>query len=220
MDLARIERAVAAGLPVPPVLRGLIRPRLRQVTASIEDPSSLRTRLAAMPAEARRAAIEEIVRREVTVVLGFGSSDTIGADQPLRDMGFDSLMAVELRNRLSALAGTTLPAMLALNHPSIAALSKKLAEDYFAAEPGEARARKALRATDVDQALYHLREAGLVESLKNAGLLEPVVEVLGELSLEGGNGGGEAISRDRALHISRNMDEGSVDAKLDSILDA
>jgi hypothetical protein len=46
-----------------------------------------------------------------------------------------------------------------------------------------------------------------------------VVEVLGELSLEGNHRAAEALSRGRALEISRSMDAASVDAKLDAILD-
>lgn len=77
--------------------------------------------LAAMPADSRRATLAHLVNQVLIDILGVAES----ALQPqtlLVDLGLDSLMAVQLRNRLGAAIDRTLPVSLAFNHPTIGEL--------------------------------------------------------------------------------------------------
>ncbi|XVS68214.1 type I polyketide synthase [Actinosynnema sp. CA-299493] len=118
LDLAAV-RSAAGG--VPPLLRGLVAPsraRLRSVsdTAPAEG-------LAALPAAERERRVLELVRAQVAAVLGHVSADAVEAGRAFKEMGFDSLTAVELRNRLTAATGARLPATAVFDHPTPRALA-------------------------------------------------------------------------------------------------
>jgi len=81
------------------------------------------------PARARIVLLDR-VGREAARVLGLDPNDRIDPTQPLNALGMDSLMAVELRNALSTLAGRPLSATLLFNYPSLGELV-----DYFATDP-------------------------------------------------------------------------------------
>ncbi len=76
-------------------------------------------------AEQERMALQ-LVRTQVAAVLGHDGTGGIGAGQPFRDLGFDSLTAVELRNRLKEATGLGLPATLVFDHPTPTLLGKRL----------------------------------------------------------------------------------------------
>ncbi|GHF69464.1 hypothetical protein GCM10010218_58640 [Streptomyces mashuensis] len=79
-------------------------------------------RLAGRPAAEQREMVAELVRGEVAVVLGFTDTDEIGLDRTFQQLGFTSLSAVELRDRLLESSGVQLAATLVYDHPTTAAL--------------------------------------------------------------------------------------------------
>ena len=91
----------------------------------------LRARLSAASPQESRQIIERAVRDAVARVLGIKKPDSIDRDKALLQMGMDSLMAVELKTRLEAVAGEALRPTLIFQHPSIAALVDYLANNIF-----------------------------------------------------------------------------------------
>ncbi|MEU6416551.1 beta-ketoacyl synthase N-terminal-like domain-containing protein [Streptomyces spiralis] len=117
----RVDRAGLRERPdrAPALLRSLVRAAERQRDArSGGDARELRARLAGLSADERRRTLLELVRTHVAGVLGHASVSVVEADLAFRDMGFDSLAAVELRRRLTAATGCDLPATLIFDHPT------------------------------------------------------------------------------------------------------
>jgi polyene macrolide polyketide synthase len=117
-------RAQARAGTISPLLRGVVRVPAQRSTRR-EDRSFLR-RIAQTPASARARVATELVRAEVADVLGHPSVEAIDADSALSELGFDSLAAVELRNRLAAMSGTPLAATLIFDYPTSSALAAYL----------------------------------------------------------------------------------------------
>ena len=88
--------------------------------------TDLRARLLASPVTERRELLESAVRTEICAVLRI-APERIGSDTPLASLGFDSLLAVELRNRLENVMGTTLAVTLVWGFPTLGALVPQLA---------------------------------------------------------------------------------------------
>ncbi|MEV6940263.1 phosphopantetheine-binding protein, partial [Streptomyces sp. NPDC051132] len=130
------EQAATGG--VPAFLRGLVRTPVRRAAAG-EGPGpdtagALLQRLTGLPPAQRERALTEVVRTHAALVLGFSDPMAVGTELPLLDLGFDSLTAVELRNRLRAATGLPLPATLLFDHPTAAAVARHLAEQIAPAD--------------------------------------------------------------------------------------
>ncbi|WP_345006251.1 SDR family NAD(P)-dependent oxidoreductase, partial [Streptosporangium album] len=117
----------AQGESLPPVMRALVGPVARRAAAAgAARGPSLGTQLAALPEAERGEAVVKLVRAEIAAVLGHDSADAIDPSQAFAKMGFDSLTAVELRNRLNAVTGLRLPSTLVFDYPAPAALARFL----------------------------------------------------------------------------------------------
>ncbi len=92
---------------------------------------ALLARLAKEPDDRRLAVLIDHLRHQVASVVGLASPDAIEVTQRLLDIGFDSLMAVELKNRVEASLGATLGPTLLFDHPTLAQLARHLLEDVL-----------------------------------------------------------------------------------------
>ena len=126
--LAPIDaRSVAktSGGAVPTLLRSLVKaPR----TPSLGKRGGLAQGLGVLSAERRAEVILQEVRAEVARVLSFEGQDSVPVDRPLKELGLDSLIAVQLRNAIGKRVGLTLPATLAFDYPTPLAIAKYLVE--------------------------------------------------------------------------------------------
>ncbi|QLH21859.1 type I polyketide synthase [Streptomyces sp. Rer75] len=169
LDLAPLrEQAVEGALPA--VFRGLVRAPARRRTASGAPADaggpSLARRLAGLDAAERENVLLDVVRTQAAAVLGFADADAVGATRGFLELGFDSLTAVELRNRINAVTGLRLPPTLLFDHPTPAQVTGQLLEALApevaaegGAEPGTARENAAGgEPSDVFGAM--MREAG------------------------------------------------------------
>ncbi|MEU1669268.1 SDR family NAD(P)-dependent oxidoreductase [Streptomyces sparsogenes] len=133
--------ATRLGPDSPAMLRALARPARRRAMEHHATGPALAGRLAGLDATARRDLLLQTVRRMVTVVLGHSSDAEIRAEAAFKELGFDSLTAVELRNRLAGATGLRLPATLVFDYPTPLALADHLLERLTAAaSPASPRA--------------------------------------------------------------------------------
>ncbi|WP_329203120.1 SDR family NAD(P)-dependent oxidoreductase (plasmid) [Streptomyces sp. NBC_00667] len=131
---------------LPPVLRTLAEQATRRAAGTVragspaadrgpEQPRpTLADRVAGLPRAERSALVLDLVRTEVAVVLGYAGPTEVGVHRSFREAGFDSLTAVELRNRLGAETGLRLTATLVFDHPTPLALAEHIDGELPGAE--------------------------------------------------------------------------------------
>ncbi|WP_394839492.1 type I polyketide synthase [Pendulispora rubella] len=135
--LARSEPALVTALfdrtallanahALPAIFRRLVHTRSARPAAAHASASSLAQRLLALSPTDQRAFVFDLVRAEIATVLGLPSPDALEPDRPLHELGLDSLMALELRNRLAAATDLRLQTTLLFDYPAPAALSEFL----------------------------------------------------------------------------------------------
>jgi NAD(P)-dependent dehydrogenase (short-subunit alcohol dehydrogenase family)/acyl carrier protein len=120
LDTSALRPLANAGM-LPQVMQGLVRVPARRVS---EVKGSLARKLAGVPQSEWQAIVLELVRSHVAGVLGHITPDAVDPQHSFKELGFDSLGAVELRNRLSQDAGIKLPATLIFDHPTPRAISE------------------------------------------------------------------------------------------------
>ncbi|MEU8878191.1 SDR family NAD(P)-dependent oxidoreductase, partial [Streptomyces javensis] len=135
VDLAALRTQAASGA-VSPLFRGLVRiPARRAVDAvAAGGESGLAGRLAGLSEPEQERLLLDLVRGQVATVLGYAGADTIGSGRAFKELGFDSLTAVELRNQLNSVTGLRLPATLIFDYPDPQVLARHLRTELVGAE--------------------------------------------------------------------------------------
>ncbi|WP_162908363.1 type I polyketide synthase, partial [Allorhizocola rhizosphaerae] len=134
----RLELSALRAMDNPPaVLKGLVRTTPRRAAAGRGQggSSALRERLAGLSDADRAKMLIDVVRGQVAAVLGHAHTDAVEADRAFKDLGFDSLTAVELRNQLNAVTGLRLPAALIFDYPSPQAVAALLDTELGGSAP-------------------------------------------------------------------------------------
>ncbi|MFJ4526710.1 beta-ketoacyl synthase N-terminal-like domain-containing protein, partial [Streptomyces sp. NPDC088810] len=134
LDLRAVRAEAAAGGDMPSLLRTLI-PHSRRAAARIAAGrgSGLAGRLAGLSPAEQEALLLDLVRTHVATVLGHTGPEKVKADKAFKDAGFDSLTAVQLRNRLRETTRLGLPATLVYDYPTPVALARFLRDELVGA---------------------------------------------------------------------------------------
>ncbi|MFF3854975.1 type I polyketide synthase, partial [Micromonospora sp. NPDC002575] len=127
LDVPAMRAALGAGGPVPAVLRALVGTVTARRQAG-QGGSDWADQLAGLDPDEARAQIDVLVRGLVAQVLGHGGAEAVPADRAFRELGFDSLTAVDLRNRVNAATGLRLASTLVFDYPTPAVLAEHLYE--------------------------------------------------------------------------------------------
>ena len=151
---------------LPPLFADLLG-RVRSLpSVSRQSRDSLRQRLATMAPSQRHTTLLALARGHVAAVLGHAAPESIEADRSFRELGFDSLTAVELRNQLNAVTGLRLPVTLVFDHPRLDALTALLVEQLCAGDTPRVDDQEAeIRRLLASIPLARLRERGLLTAL-------------------------------------------------------
>jgi NADPH:quinone reductase-like Zn-dependent oxidoreductase/acyl carrier protein len=167
LDVAGLRAHAARGAALPTLLRGLVAAAARPAAAAAAaGGDTLRQQIAGMPPADQDRMLAGLVREHVAAVLGHAGADAIEPGRAFTDLGFDSLTAVELRNRLTAATGLKLSATLIFDYPTPAALAGHLRAELTPdtdsdTDTAEVELRNALTSIP----LSRLRDAGLLEAL-------------------------------------------------------
>jgi hypothetical protein len=175
LDVAPLRDSTA----VPTLLRRLVR-SLPQTTAAVAQPvqKDVLHRLNGLSAPEQERLLVELVTSHVATVTNH-PPQAIDPGRPFREMGFDSLMALELRNRLASTTGLSLPATLVFDHPTATALSRQL-RTLLAPATSNGNGAGAGRGGSADAPDTVIRQALTtipVSRLRAAGLVEALLEL-------------------------------------------
>ncbi|MEU9118121.1 type I polyketide synthase, partial [Streptomyces sp. NPDC048483] len=116
---------------VPEALEAMKNAEAARATGPAGGQGKLAARLVGMPASQREAMVLDLVRARAAAVLGHKSAEAVAPKRAFRELGFDSLTAVEFRNVLSAATELSLPSTLVFDYPTPSALANHIAAELL-----------------------------------------------------------------------------------------
>lgn len=206
---ASVLRAQSELGVLPPALSRLVRGSRRRK----RDAGALLRRLEGVAAEERESVLLEFVRGQVATVLGLASAAEVEPSRVFRDLGFDSLAAVEFRNNLVAASGLRLPPTLVFDYPSAEAVAA-----FLGAEVGLGGSRVSAAGGAEEVALREALARLPIARLREAGLIEPLMELIDDRADPTGPAENDLIEEIDTMQIEdlvrRTVDGSGVEAEV------
>ena len=172
-------RAKFDGGTLPPMFVDLINATARRQVddslAAAKSKSALLQRLEGLPEDEQQEILLDLVRSHIATVLGNTTPEAIDPDKAFQELGFDSLTAVEMRNRLKAATGLPLSPTLIFDYPNSAALA-----GYFHQELVGASAEAAPKAAPGEEEIQRVVASIPVKRLRQAGVLDLLLSLANE----------------------------------------
>ncbi|KZS62100.1 hypothetical protein A4G28_18965 [Mycobacterium ostraviense] len=191
---ARVLARLAHQNALPPILSALTTSRPRASAASAE---SLQARLATQTPEQQLQAFIALVTTATATVLAHPDPATLDPDRPFKDLGIDSLTALELRNALGQQTGLTLPATLIFDHPTPAALARHLRQQLTGND--DVTRTRNVPDSEIQRLISIIPEKRLTE----AGILPMLRNIANDMQSSGPDSKAEAIA---SMSLSELMD--------------
>ena len=185
LDFAALREQARNGVLLP-LMRDLVQTPVRHVSGG--SGGALTARLAGAGEDEREGIVLAFLREQIAALLGHASAEGVDVDLTFKELGFDSLGVVQLRNRLNHDTGLNLPATLVFNYPTPVALATHLHEQLATSGVGGSP----------EHALQHLRETLVSRqpgSEERARIVSRLRALAGELEGSEGNDGNEVAGR-------------------------
>ncbi|MGH3594942.1 MAG: beta-ketoacyl reductase, partial [Mycobacterium sp.] len=193
IDTTALRAKFDAGT-LPPMFVDLINASARRQVddslAAAKSKSALLQRLEGLPDDEQHSVLLDLVRSHIATVLGNTTPEAIDPDKAFQELGFDSLTAVEMRNRLKAATGLALSPTLIFDYPNSAALA-----GYFRQELLGASAQPKQQAAPGEAEIQRVVGSIPVKRLRQAGVLDLLLSLANETD---GAGAAEAREKDIA----------------------
>jgi acyl carrier protein len=137
--------------------------RAGSADGSARAPESRLAAVLAVPAAARKPAVRQLAEDVVRRTLDLRSSEEIDPDEAFSDLGMDSLLAVELRNNLSALIEQRLPSTLVFDYPTLQKLARFIEQELF---PAAAEGAETVRPGAETEAADDLESLNILDDIE------------------------------------------------------
>ncbi|RLM21855.1 polyketide synthase [Brenneria alni] len=147
---------------------------VRRAPSGAEKIPDLRQSLSTLESGARLKQLQAAIANNIAAILGLENGSLVAPEQSFKESGIDSLMALELRNRLASASGLRLPATLTYDYPTPVALAEYLNAELFSGQDVSTGGTL----TEADESRIRERIAAIpLSSLRDAGLLDELLQI-------------------------------------------